>query len=105
MPLAVSAPVDALPEVGLVPDQPPEAVQETASVEDQVKVEDAPFGTDGGFAPSDTVGTGGGGGGGAELSLPPPPQAELRTANRTAKIIPQRLIYLTIFPPPINRPA
>jgi len=33
-----------------------------AFVEDQVRVEDAPFATDIGFAVSDTVGTGGGGG-------------------------------------------
>jgi len=108
LPLAVSGPIDWLaPEVALSPDQAPEAVQVFAFVEDQVSVEDTPFATDGGFAASDTVGTGGGGSGGAELPLPPPPppQAELRTANRTAKIIPQRLIYLTIFPPPINRPA
>ena len=59
MPLAVSAPVDSLPEVALVPDQPPEAVQ-VAFVEDQVSVEDAPYATDVGFATSDTVGVGGG---------------------------------------------
>jgi hypothetical protein len=57
--LLVNAPVDWLPEVALAPDQPPEAVQEVAFVEDQVRVEDAPFATDVGFAASDTVGTGG----------------------------------------------
>ena len=62
MPLAVSAPVDWLPEVALAPDQPPEAVQEVAFVEDQVSVEDPPLATDAGSAASDTVGTGGGGG-------------------------------------------
>ena len=60
MPLAVSAPVDSLPEGALVPDQPPEAVQ-VAFVEDQVSIEGTPFATDGGSAASDTVGTGGGG--------------------------------------------
>ena len=56
----MSAPVDSLPPEGaLVPDQPPEAVQELASVEDQVSVEDAPYATDVGFATSDTVGIGG----------------------------------------------
>ena len=59
MALAVSAPVDWLPEVALAPDQPPEAVQEVALVEDQVSVEDPPLATDAGFAASDTVGTGG----------------------------------------------
>ena len=87
MPLAVSAPADSLPpEIALAPDQAPEAAQELAFVEDQVSVEDPPFETDGGFAASDTVGTGGGGGGGAEVpSPPPPPQAERpRLANRAA---------------------
>ena len=56
----MSAPVDWLPpEVPLVPDQPPEAVQELASVEDQVSIEDPPYATAVGFAASDTVGTGG----------------------------------------------
>ena len=59
LPLAVSAPVDWLPEVALVPDQPPEAVQEVALVEDQVRVEAPPLVTEVGFAVSDTVGTGG----------------------------------------------
>jgi hypothetical protein len=58
--LAVSAPVDSLPpEDALVPDQPPEAVQEVAFVEDQVSVDDPPLVTDVGFPASDTVGTGG----------------------------------------------
>jgi hypothetical protein len=51
-----------LPEVALAPDHAPEAVQEVAFVEDQVRVEDAPFAIDVGFAVSDRVGTGGGGG-------------------------------------------
>ena len=59
MPLAVSAPVDSLPEVGLVPDQAPEAVHVFALVDDQVSVEDPPLATDAGFATSDTVGAGG----------------------------------------------
>ena len=59
MPLAVSAPVDSLPEVALALVQAPEAVQEVAFVEDQVSVEEAPFAIDVGFAVSVTVGTGG----------------------------------------------
>ena len=59
---AVRAPVDWLPEIALAPDQPPEAVQEVALVEDQVSVDAAPLATEVGFAVSDTVGTGGGGG-------------------------------------------
>jgi hypothetical protein len=38
----VSAPVDWVPLVALLPDQPPEAVQAVALVEDQVRVELAP---------------------------------------------------------------
>ena len=53
----VNGPVGWLPEVGLVPDQPTEAVQEVAFVEDQVSVEDPPLATDAGLAASDTVGT------------------------------------------------
>jgi hypothetical protein len=82
----MSAAVVSLSEVALVPDQAPEAAQELAFVEDQVSVEDPPFETDGGFAASDTVGTGGGGGR-AEVPSPPPPppQAERpRPANRAA---------------------
>jgi hypothetical protein len=49
-----------LPEVALAPDQPPEAEQEVALVEDQVSVKDPPLVTVAGFAASDTVGAGGG---------------------------------------------
>ena len=56
MPLAVSAPVDWLPEVALVPDQLPEAVHAVALVDDQASVEDAPLTTEVGLAVSDTVG-------------------------------------------------
>jgi len=60
--LASSAPVDWLPEIALPPDHAPEPVQETASVEDQLRMEDPPLATEGGFTDNDTVGTGGGGG-------------------------------------------
>ena len=53
----VSPPVEALPETALAPDQPPEAVQEVALVEDQASVDDPPLVTDVGFAASDTVGS------------------------------------------------
>jgi len=60
LPLAVSGPVDRLPESAVVlPDQTPEGVQESAFVEDQVSVEDPPLATDAGLAASDTVGAGG----------------------------------------------
>jgi hypothetical protein len=55
--VALSAPVDWVPEVALVPDQPPEAVHEVALVEDQVSVEALPLTTEVGLAVSDTVGT------------------------------------------------
>ena len=59
----MSGPVDSgPPESALAPDQPPEAAQEVAFVEDQVSVEDPPLVTDAGLAASDTVSTGGGGG-------------------------------------------
>ena len=58
----MSEPVDWLPEVALLPDHAPEAVQEVALVDDHVRVEDPPLATDVGFAASDTAGTGGGGG-------------------------------------------
>ena len=57
----VSTPLDWLPETALAPDQPPEAVQEVALVDDQVSVDDPPLAIDVGFAVSATVGTGGGG--------------------------------------------
>ena len=56
--LVVSAPVDWLPEVALVPDQPPEAVHVVALVDDQLSVEAPPLATDVGLAASETVGTG-----------------------------------------------
>mgnify|MGYP001477415609 CR=1 FL=1 len=89
----VITPIDSLPEVALAPDQLPEAVQEVALVEDQVRVrEDAPFAAGVRFDESDTVGTPGGEElAGAELSEPPPPQAERpRPANRAAKTNLQR---------------
>jgi hypothetical protein len=84
----VNAPVDWLPEVALAPDQVPEAVQEVASVEDQVSVDDPPLAIDVGFAASDTVGTGGGGG--AELSELPPLQAA--TASGTIRLAIKRML-------------
>jgi hypothetical protein len=43
--LAVSAPVDCEPLTALLPDHPPEAVQEVALVDDQVKVDVPPLTT------------------------------------------------------------
>ena len=54
----VRVPLDWLPEVALVPDQSPDAAQEVALVEVQVRVEEPPLVTEAGFALSDTVGAG-----------------------------------------------
>jgi hypothetical protein len=61
VPVLVSAPLDWLPEVVLVPVHAPEATQEVALAEDQVSVEDPPLAIDVGLAANDTVGTGAGG--------------------------------------------
>jgi hypothetical protein len=79
----VNAPVDWLPDVALPPDQPPEALQEVAFVEDHVSVEDAPLATDVGFAAIDTVGACGGGGvpetvTAADVLAVPPEPVQLR---------------------------
>ena len=58
MALAVRAPVDCEPVTALVPDQPPEAVHAVALVEDQFKVEAAPFLMVLGLAVKLTVGEG-----------------------------------------------
>jgi len=77
----VSAPVDWVPEVALAPDQPLDAVQDVAFVEDQVSVEDAPFATVAGLATRDTVGAVDAADPGvAELAVPPP-QAESTEAS------------------------
>ena len=71
--MALSAPVPALPLIGSLPDQPPEAVQLAALVEDQLSVAEPPLLTVAGLALRLTVG-------GAEtltvadwLALPPGP--------------------------------
>lgn len=57
--LAVSAPVETLvPEVGLPPDQAPEAVHELALVADQLRFDAPPLATDTGLALNDSVGAG-----------------------------------------------
>ena len=54
--VALSAPVLALPFVGSFPDQPPEATQLLAFVEDQLSVDDPPLLTVVGLALTLTVG-------------------------------------------------
>src|SRR5687767_14333191 len=53
---AVSGGVDSEPDTALVPDQPPEAVQEFALLADHVRVLEKPAVTDVGSADSVTVG-------------------------------------------------
>jgi hypothetical protein len=71
--------VASLPEVAFSPDQPPEAVQEVALVEDHVRVDTPPLAMEIGFAVIETVGAGGGGGVAVTLTwadalaLPPSP--------------------------------
>jgi hypothetical protein len=56
--VALSAPVDCEPLVAKLPDQPPEAVQAVALVEDQVNVVLPPLAMLVGFALIETVGAG-----------------------------------------------
>lgn len=56
--LAVRAPVEDVPLVDLEPDQPPDAVQALASVDDQVSADAAPLFTVLGVADSVIAGTG-----------------------------------------------
>lgn len=58
----VSAPLDWLPDVALVPDQAPEALQLVASVADQTRFDAEPLATLVGLALKLRVGRGGGGG-------------------------------------------
>jgi len=81
--LAVSAPVDWLPEIALVPDHAPEAVQEVASVDDQASIEDPLLATEVGVAANVTIGDGGADTPPAQLagSAPVPPQAAIARAR------------------------
>ena len=56
--MALSAPVPALPFVGSVPDQPPDAVQPVALLEDQLSTADPPLLTVAGLALRLTAGAG-----------------------------------------------
>jgi len=56
----VSGPVLSLPESGLLPAQAPPALQEVASLDDQLRVEALPELTVVGLAANETVGNGGG---------------------------------------------
>lgn len=55
----MSAPVDCEPLMAWLPDQPPEAVQEVALLDDQIKLEALPLATVLGLADKATVGAAG----------------------------------------------
>ena len=81
--LAVNAPVDAVPEVALVPLQLPDAVQDVAFVDDQVSVAAEPETTADGATASVTVGASGAVGGCVTLAMTvwpavPPAPAQVR---------------------------
>lgn len=67
----------------MVPDHAPEAVQEVASVDDQVSMEDPLLATDAGLAANVTIGDGGADAPPAQIagSDPAPPQAAIARAR------------------------
>ena len=81
-----SGPMDCVPEVALVPDHAPEAEQEVASVEDQVRIEDPPLATDVGFAASEalTIGAVTISVAAGSSSLVPPQAENVRASTRTS---------------------
>jgi len=94
----VSAPVDWVPEVALAPDQPLDAVQDVAFVEDQVSVEDAPFATVAGLATRDTVGAVDAADPGvAELAVPPPQAESTKASTGTSSMAFARNIGILIY--------
>jgi hypothetical protein len=78
-----------VPEVALVPDQAPEAEQEVAFVEDQVRIEDPPLVTVVGFAASEAVTVGAAATTSVSVavnpstSLPAPQAESIRASTRT----------------------
>jgi hypothetical protein len=93
----VSAPVDCVPEVALLPDHAPEAEQEVALVEDQVRIEDPPLGTVAGFAVSEAVTLGAAatisGAVESSTSLPAPQAESIRASTRTSSEVLERGIW------------
>jgi hypothetical protein len=65
----------------LLPDHAPVAVQDVASVEAQVRVDDPPLETDAGFADSDTAGNAGGGAAPPQLAGAEPDCFALQAAS------------------------
>jgi hypothetical protein len=85
VPVLVSAPLDWLPEIALLPVHAPEARQEVALVEDQLSVEDPPLATDVGLAARDTAGAGGGGVAAPDSGVFAPPHAASARESRGAR--------------------
>ena len=81
---AVEIVTASVPEVVLVPDQEPEAEQEVALEEDQVRVEVSVKRTDMGLAERLTTGAGVVGVG-VESPPPPPPHPDISIATKTVK--------------------
>jgi len=86
--LALSGPVDWLPEVALVPDQAPAAEHDVAFVAFHVSVEDAPLATEVGWAARDTDGPAGD-------SSPAPPQAPSTSAGRSSRTLARMVARMT----------
>lgn len=105
---AVSAPVDDVPEVGFEPDQLPEAVQDVASVDDQVRVAEEPDATLDGATVSVTVGAAGAIGGRTTpattvcVAVPPAPEQvsvyEVDDCNEPVDSTPL-MVLLPLHPP------
>lgn len=85
---AESGPVDSLPAVPFAPDQSSEAVQEVAPVDDQVSMDDPPFGMLVGLALKETVGAATVSSDPPPLPAAPPPQAVSMPANNTVAKMP-----------------
>jgi hypothetical protein len=93
---AVEIVTASLPEVVLVPDQEPEAEQDEALVEDQVRVEVSVKRTDIGLAERLTTGAGViGVESPPPMPPPPPPQADIKT--KVVNEIINLFIYFYIF--------
>jgi hypothetical protein len=79
--------MSSVPEVGLLPDQAPDALHDEAFVVDQVKVVALPMRTDRGSADIVTLAAGVGGGVGSEEPPPPPPPHETKKIKLKKLII------------------
>jgi len=97
--LAVSAAVYWLPEVALVPVQPPEAVQEVMLAEDQVSIEVPPLVTDVGIAASDTVGVvGAAAGADSDTAVPPQAESTMASTGTSSRVLMCNIAFLISWP-------